>query len=181
MLQDFNGINNQKMFIKGLNDFLFEITTEANHKELAINKIRTQFNSSVIDLGECSNLFKRAYFPNNDNVSLIILKFEKMTNISHEKNIQIEVYEPFNKTKLDLSICQNTSVDFYIPTQLSDETQNLIEYLQNFGFDVFNLNSPFYTDFCTQYTTPDGTDMTLADRKKYIYEAIMNEVNCQKN
>jgi len=104
-----------------------------------------------------------------------------MTNVSHEKNIQIEVYEPFNKTKLDISICQNTSVDFYIPTQLSEETQKLIEYLQNLGIDVFNLNSPFYTDFCTQYTTPDGTDMTLADRKKYIYEAIMNEVNCQKN
>jgi len=76
MLQDFNGINNQKMFIKGLNDFLFEITTEANQKELAINKMRNQLNSSLIDLGECSNLLKRTYFQNNDNVSLIILKFE---------------------------------------------------------------------------------------------------------
>ena len=68
--------------------------------------MRNQLNSSLIDLGECSNLLKRTYFQNNDNVSLIILKFEKMTNVSHEKNIQIEVYEPFNKTKLDISICQ---------------------------------------------------------------------------
>ena len=66
--------------MKGLNDFMLEITTEANQKELLKNKIRTQFNSSVIDLGECSNLLKNTYFPNNDNVSLIILKFEKMTN-----------------------------------------------------------------------------------------------------
>ena len=39
----------------------------------------------------------------------------------------------------------------------------------------------FIKIFCTKYTTEDGTDMTLADRKKYIYEAIMSEVNCQEN
>ena len=72
-------------------------------------------------------------------------------------------------------------INRYIPTQLSEKTRKLIEYLEKLGYDVFNLNSPFYTDFCTQFTTEDGTDMTLADRKKYIYEAIMNEVNCQEN
>ena len=181
MLQDFHGISGQKMYIKGENGFMFEITTEENEKVILKNKIRNQLNSSVIDLGECSNLLKNKYFPNNDNVSLILLKFEKMTKNSTEKNIQLEVYEPFNQTKLDISICRNTSIDFYIPTQLSEKTQKLIEYLEQLGYDVFNLNSPFYTDFCTQYTTPEGTDMTLDDRKKYIYEAIMNEVNCQEN
>ena len=53
--------------------------------------------------------------------------------------------------------------------------------MEKLGYDIFNINSPFYTDFCTKYTTEDGTDMILADRKKYIYEAIMNEINCQEN
>ena len=181
MMQEFTTANGQKMFIRGLNDFIFEITTENNEKEMLNRQSRSKLNSSVINLGECSNLLKKKYFPNNENVSLIILKYEKMTNISSEKNIQFEVYEPYNKTKLDLSICQNISIDIYIPTQLSEKTQKLIEYLEKLGYDVFNINSPFYTDFCTQFTTEEGTDMTLADRKKYIYEAIMNEVNCQQN
>ena len=181
LLQDFNGINGQNIYIKGMNDFIFEITTEDNEKEIIKNKNRNQLNSSVIDLGECSNLLKNKYFPDNKNISLIILKFEKITNNTSEKNIQLEVYEPFNQTKLDLSICQNISIDIYIPTHLNEKTQQLIEYIQKLGYDVFNLNSPFYTDFCTQYKTPEGTDMTLDDRKKYIYEAIMNEVNCQEN
>ena len=181
MMQDFNGVNGQKIYIKGVNDFIFEITTELNEKELLNTNIRSRLNSSIIDLGECSNLLKNRYFPNNNNVSLIILKFEKMTNISSEKNIQFEVYDPFNFTKLDISICQNISIDIYIPTQLSERTENLIEYIEKLGYNVFNLNSPFYTDFCTPFTIPEGTDMTLADRKKYIYEAVMNEVNCQEN
>ena len=57
----------------------------------------------------------------------------------------------------------------------------MIKKLQNLGYDIFNINDPFYTDFCTKYTTEDGTDMTLADRKKYIYETIMKEIQCQSN
>ena len=181
-LQDFLGVNGQKIYIKGENGFIFEITTSLDEIEILTQKGKNNYNTSVIDLGQCNNLLKNEYFPNNnDNIPFIILKYEKVTNISFEKNIQFEVYEPFNKTKLDLSICQNVSIDVYIPSQLSDKTQKLIENLEKLGYDVFNLNSPFYTDFCTKYTTEEGTDITIEDRKKYIYEAIMNEINCQEN
>ena len=101
-----------------------------------------------------------------------------MTNIASEKNVQFEVYEPFNYTKLDLSVCENKPINVYIQSQLSESSQKLIEELEKLGFDVFNLNSPFYTDFCTKYTTEGGTDISLNDRKKYIYDQIMNGVNC---
>ena len=181
MLKDFSAVDGQKYYFKGLNDFLFEITTEENEKNLLKTKRRNRFNSSVINIEECSNLLKNKFFPNQPNTTLIILKYEKMTNISQEKKVQFEIYEPLNQTKLDISICQNISVDIHIPNQLSESTQKLVEYLQSLGYDVFNINSPFYTDFCTPFTTEEGTDMTLADRKKYVYEAIMNEVNCQGN
>ena len=58
------------------------------------------------------------------------------------------------------------SIDVYIPNQLNQYNQKLIENLQRLGYDVFDINSPFYNDFCTKYTTEEGTDMTLADRKK---------------
>ena len=181
MLHDFSKNENHQIYIKGDNDFIFEITTIENEIDILDKKNHNTPNTSIIDFRECNNLLKQKYFPGQENVSLIILKFEKTTNITSEKNIQFEIYEPFNHTKLDISICQNKPIDIYIPTQLEEKTQKIIANLEKLGYDVFNLNSPFYTDFCTKYTTEDGTDMTLADRKKYIYEAIKNEVNCQEN
>ena len=109
------------------------------------------------------------YFPNfNGNISFIILKHEKLTNISSEKSVQYEIYEPFNHTKLDISICQNSPINIHIPTELRESNQKLIEELNRLGYNVFDINDPFYTDFCAKYTTEEGTDITLEDRKKYI-------------
>ena len=180
--QDFSENNRQNIIYKGENGFIFEITTEDNEKKILSQKHLNTYNLSIIDLGECHDLLKARYFPNiNGNISFIILKFENMTNIASEKNVQFEVYDPFNYTKLDLSICENKPINVYIQSQLSESSQKLIEELEKLGFDVFNLNSPFYTDFCTKYTTEAGTDISLNDRKKYIYDQIMNEVNCQEN
>ena len=183
LLQSFSVNKKQKIYIKTDNGFTFEITTEEAEKDLLNNKsIIYNYSSSIIDLGECKNLLKQKYFPDNDNISLIILKHEKITNNIPEKYVQYEIYEPFNRTKLDLSICNNVSIEIIIPNAaISESTQKMIKKLQNLGYDIFNINDPFYTDFCTKYTTEDGTDMTLADRKKYIYEAIMKEIQCQSN
>ena len=98
LLQDFSGLNGHKIYIRGEDGFIFEITTTENEEEILKDKNKNIHNSSVIDLGECSNLLKQRYFQNQENISLIILKFEKETDISHEKNIQFEIYEPFNQT-----------------------------------------------------------------------------------
>ena len=182
MMQSFYGLNGNKLYIKGVDNFIFEITTEENEIELLKRIDINERKLSIIDLDECHNLLKSKYYPNiNQNISFIILKHEKLTNVSSEKSVQYEVYDPFNFTKLDISICQNVSVNIHIPAQLSNKTQKLIEDLLKLGYDVFNINDPFYQDFCTKYTSEGGTDMTLTDRKKYIYEAIMSEVNCQEN
>ena len=42
-----------------------------------------------------------------------------------------------------------------------------------------NPNDSFYQDVCTTYTTPNGTDIILADRKKDIYTETQNKYMCQ--
>ena len=74
---------------------------------------------SIIDLGECENLLKKENNINEDD-NLIILKFEKKTNIASDKNVQYEIYDPITLKKLDLFICVNTSIHLYIPLTLSD-------------------------------------------------------------
>ena len=47
------------------------------------------------------------------------------------------------------------------------------------GYDLFDINSPFYQDICTPYKSSDGTDVLLNDRVNYYYNN--EETSCQSN
>ena len=109
----------------------------------------------------------------------MIIKLEKIINISSERTLQYEIFNPYNKEKLNLSICSNTTIDVYTPIILSQKLQNLNEELKNMGYDLFDINSPFYQDICTPYKSSDGTDVLLNDRTNYYYNN--KETMCQSN
>ena len=67
----------------------------------------------------------------------------------------------------------------YVTLELSEEMRQLAEELEALGYNIFDINDPFYTDYCTPYTSPDGTDMLLSDRVQYIYNNI--DAQCQRN
>ena len=106
-------------------------------------------------------------------------KKEKISNKASEKEVQLEIYEPYNKTKLNLSFCQDTSINIYVKAELSDETKYSYEKLKSLGYDIFNLNDPFYQDICIDYTSYGNTDMSLSDRINYIYNN--DDTRCQPN
>jgi len=57
----------------------------------------------------------------------------------------------------------------------------VIKYLIQCGYDIFNSNSSFYNDRCSKYKSKNGnTDVTIEDRKKYFYESLC-ESNCYYN
>ena len=90
-----------------------------------------------------------------------------------------EILEPYNFTKLNLSICKELKINIYLPIILSDETKNIYENMKSLGYDMFNINDPFYQDLCTKYTTTKNTDIPLSARKEYIYNN--KDSKCQKN
>ena len=47
------------------------------------------------------------------------------------------------------------------------------------GYDMFNINDPFYQDICTPFDSEDGTDMPLSDRINYIFNN--DDTKCQSN
>ena len=124
-----------------------------------------------MDLGHCETELKKEYnISLND--SLYILQI-----ISEEEGMKIpkleyEVYYPlYNDSKLhllNLSICNDVNVDVYMPLSL------------NGSLDEIDPNSDFYNDICSTYTTKDGTDLTLLDRKNLIYDNNANISMCQE-
>ena len=167
-----------ELLIEGVNNHIYELTTSQKDKNI-INGINNSTNTlSKIDLGECENLLKNYYHIDN-NIPLIILKYEKVTNNSLERELQYEIYDPISKKKLNLSICNDITIDIYTPVILSDELLSIYNELKEKGYDLFDINSAFYQDICTPFTTPEGTDILLSDRITYYFNN--NETLCQSN
>ena len=85
--------------------------------------------------------------------------------------LEYEVYYPSNENrlyKLDLNICDTTSIIISNPLKLNGK-----------NIDKYNSSSDYYKDICYTYTTENGTDIILNDRKE---EYINNDLNpCEEN
>ena len=111
---------------------------------------------TTIDLGECEYKIKDEYnIPKNK--SLYILKIDVKQEGLKIPKIEYEVYYPLfgrELIKLNLTVCENSKIDLSIPVILSD------------SLDKINSSSDYYNDICYTYTSEDGTDISLSDRKK---------------
>ena len=95
--------------------------------------------------------------------------------------VEYEVYNPYNKKPIDLSICGSKTVSIYAPISLNQKETCLYNDLNEQGYDLFDVNNSFYLDSCTQYTSQNGTDVQLSDRRDYFYDEniVLCEDNCK--
>ena len=151
--------NKEDLYIKN-EDVLYQITTTYNQN----NNIYT--NISSIKLGECEKILKSIYGI-DENLSLIIFKIDYYLEGLLIPIIGYEVYDPKNKSRLNLSYCNATLISYNIPVSIDEN--NLFKYDQN---------SEYYNDECNIYTTEDGTDILINDRKE---EFIKNNMSLCEN
>ena len=112
--------------------------------------------------------------------SLIIFKYEKKNVSANEIYIQCEVYDPNTYNKLDLSVCED-NINIYVPVVLNNEAQQIYNEIKDQEYDILDINSKFFTDICTPFTTDKNTDVLLVDRKNYYHSKIINEFTCPSN
>ena len=74
-----------------------------------------------------------------------------------------EIYHPRTKSKLNLSYCEKSSINYNIPVSINED--NLFKY---------EPNSDYYSDECYIYTTENGTDILLNDRKEEFIDNNMS-------
>ena len=161
-----------------------EIITQEYNITFQFTNTSSQENSedskiSKIHLNDCEDLLKEAYnIP--DNLDLLIYKIDIKKNTTKSTQVEYEVYHPVTKEKLNMTICENTHITIVTPVNLDDNTLDVYNNTMNQGYDIFDINSEFYNDICTQYNSNDGTDVTLSDRADSIYPNIsICEDNCE--
>ena len=134
---------------------------------------------SSIDLGDCENILK---IKNNilSNESLIIFKLDVKTEDLSSTYVQYEIYDEKTKNIIDLDDCEGIDIIINSPVVLDDSIELMYDSLAESGYNLFDGNDSFYQDICTVYTTVNGTDILLSDRKKDIYSRTQNISMCQK-
>ena len=134
-------------------------------------------NISSIELGECEQVLKKKENL-NDSDELIIFKID-IKNIDLSLTyVQYEIYNPNTKKLISLDICQDNNIIIKSPVYFDEELQSLYESLNNSDYNLFDLNNSFYSDICSTYTSTNGTDVCMSDRKN-IYDNYKNISVCQ--
>ena len=174
IIESYSG--NDNLIIATQDSSIFQLTNSLNELNTKNGITSNDYSLSMIDLGECGNVLKKKYNIDEDT-PLIIFKYEYLGDVASKRNIQYEVYNPITIEKMDLSVCDDEKINIYIPVSLGEETQELQKDLQNYGYDLFNPNDSFYQDICSPYTTVNGTDILLSDRRNYFFNDT--ETSCQ--
>ena len=104
----------------------------------------------------------------NDTEELVIIKIENKIEGINIPIIQYEIYSK-NGTKLNLDICKNNNITYFIPVEINEN--------EIYKYDP---ESNFYNNRCNKYKTENNTDITLYDRKNEFNDKNLSlcEVNC---
>ena len=147
----------------------------------ASEEIKNDYNHTYIHINEETINKLKNIFSIGANKKIFISITENIKNDSHTATMDY-IYEYIleNGTVLDLnSIEEDIYVDVYVPiTDLELAKFNLTKHFAEQGYDIYDINSAFYKDFCTPAYLGDN-DITLKDRKKDIYPN--NITLCKKN
>ena len=163
-------INSSSVIIEGIENNIFQISDTFYEKLSSKNNNDNEIYA--IDLSECENNLKDIYNI-TDNSPLIILKF-----LNENQPYKYEIYSPDDYEKLNLSYCENNTMDLYIPLKLDEKLEKIYNDLIKDGYNPFDLNDKFYKEICTPYTSENGTDVLLDDREEFIYRTLINYEIC---
>ena len=157
--------------IKNGNDLILLENKELKMSLTTSNyKVNQNKNKSTIYLGECENKLKD-FYNISKNESLLILLVEVIKKDMKKPRIEYEIYYPSIENrlyKLDLNVCEDEYITITNPMKLYDK-----------NIDRHNSSSDFYKDICYTYTTENGTDIPLNDRKE---EYVNNDLDaCEEN
>ena len=125
-------IKNEIDFFNMDNNIKYQITSSQNQK----NKIYD--NISVIDLQQCEDKLKDIYdIPKN--ASLIIFKYDYISNEALIPIVGYEVFNPITKEKLNLNHCKNIKININLPVNAKMNYINIIHKVIIIKINVIHI------------------------------------------
>ena len=155
--------------------YSYEINTNLTKLQILFkNRTFIDLSQEVIDF-----IYKKFELnKEKDKIYILIDEFisEEPRMVTNDYNYRIFLE---NGTELNLSLIdEDIYLDIYLLVKNKEVANfNYIKYFFSQGYDIYDKNSEFYNDFCTPAFLNEN-DITLEDRKKYIYP---NNITLCKN
>ena len=111
-------------------------------------------NISSIDLGDCEDRIKKE--KGLEDLDLIVFKMDIKNEDSSSTYVQYEIYDPITLLPIPMEICEDLTISISVPMTLEQSIQSECDRLGQSGYNLFDLNDPFYKDICSTYTTENG-------------------------
>jgi len=156
-----------------------EITIKTQNAILQLLSLKEKISEddndiSTIDLGKCFDILKESI-----HNPLKILKVDIKSDDLASTYVQYEIYDSLTGDKINLTICNEVTIKIKVKQKIGEETKNIINNLENSGYNYLDKNDSFYNDICSTYTSQNGKDVLLSDRYNDIYVHISEMYICQ--
>ena len=149
----------EKYIIKGNNMSFIASTSEIEKDELYQNN-----EQSSILLKNCEVSLRNNYSIPKD-IPILILKYEDINSYSDYMDVYYEIYNPLNfSQKLNLDVCKDDLIEIWVPVIFKKYELDLINKVEELGYNIFDLNDIFYHDICSIFIY-NNSDISLSERK----------------
>jgi hypothetical protein len=173
-------------------NFIVQIYNSSFLSTLKAFGIAIEKNLTFVDLNECVSVLKKVWSFNSSD-DLIIMKVDLLQENTLTNQLDYLIFAPTEGNKLDMTVCSSLYVKASYPLLYNSNSDNnsnsnynisinfdLAYNLSLLGHDVFDADDPLFNDFCMNFTSSDGTDVTIKDRRNdYFQNVSLCEHNCQ--
>ena len=162
----------------------FKLELEKLEKILSGGGDEGDKNRSIVVMSECEEILKKKYgIPAEED--LLIVKGDFIEKLSEGlvdylgTNVEYQVFSTSLGAFLPLNACQEEGATVSVTNpfntySLSTQFQSKIVAGVDSGYDLFDVNSPFFNDICTPFTNENGNDVLLDDRRKDYFDEYIN-------
>ena len=143
---------------------------------------KLSINAPKIEFGSCYSKVESNLNPPTNN-KIIVALIEKF-NLNKKSTITYAFYHPDTGEKIDAdAICKDDEIVIKerVLSQLNDSIVNLdsVLFLTKQDINIFDLSSPFYSDICYNFKSPNGKDIPVKERIRIFYPNItLCDVGC---
>ena len=145
--------------------------------EQCVDKIKSEYGLGYTDLTDYSSKIKsqNGIDEKEPLIYSYLYTYNPNGNETPTENLTYNVYNSNTGEKIDLdSALEGENITQHVPAPTGADLQKL-NYLSKYsdlGIDFSDPNSDFFNSQCFTFTSDNGKDVTLADRRKYFFNNI---------